>query len=103
MLDAFRDMAQGILDVLGEDAFFNGATTPVKINVQHDVQLDGIGALDAQRDADMVFVRDVASISASLSPKIGDRFVQNGVTYRLEFPVKKDGALLRFVVMKVPS
>lgn len=100
MLPAFRRAAQGILNLMGEDAFFNGATTPIKINIEQGVQVEGF--LN-DTDKDVFIQRDVATISSEVSPKAGDRFVQNGRTYRLEYRVQDSGVLQRFVIMDVTT
>lgn len=101
MLDAFTDAAEGILDLLGEDAFFAGGTTPIKINIEHGVQLTGLGSDEAAYRGDMIAQRDVASIHQSHNPQAGQTFVQGGSTYRLEHAVEDNGALKRFVILKV--
>lgn len=98
MLPAFRRAAQGILNQMGEDAFFNGATTPIKINIEQGVQVEGF-LNDTDRDVFML--RDVATISSEVNPKAGDTFVQNGRTYRLEYRAHDSGVLRRFVIMDV--
>ena len=97
MLDIFSDMAEGILDQLGEDAFLAGATTPIKINIEHGVQLE-----EAQYRGDMVANRDVATILSKHSPAAGQRFVfaGTGKAYRIEFLVEDNGYSKRFVVME---
>lgn len=102
MLDIFSDMAEGILDQLGEDAFLAGATTPIKINIEHGVQLAGIGGEEAQYRGDMVANRDVATILSKHNPAAGQRFVfaGTGKTYRIEFLVEDNGYSKRFVVME---
>jgi len=100
MLPAFRRAAQGILNQMGEDAFFNGATTPIKINIERGVQVEGF---QNDTDRDIFMLRDVATISSEVNPKAGDRFVQNGRTYRLEYRAHDSGVLQRFVVMDVTT
>lgn len=101
MLDLFSDAAEGILDHIGEDAFLAGALTPIKINVEHGVQLTGIGGDQAQYKGDLVANRDVATIASLHNPLSGQTFVQDGLTYRLEFMVEDNGATQRFVIMPV--
>jgi len=95
MIDAFRRLGQGVLNVLGEDAFFNGSTTPVKINIEHGVQVQDAG------DQDSLVERDVATLSADLAPKSRDTFVQDGKTYRLEYRLQDNGVNPRFVILDV--
>lgn len=101
MLALFQQMAEGILTLTGEDAFYDGATVPTRINIEHGVQLSGIGGEEAAYKGDMVVNRDVATVLISQNPRAGKTFVQNGRTYRLEFLVEDNGATRRFVVMEV--
>lgn len=102
MLELFSEMAQGILDQLGEDAFLAGATKTTKINIEHGVQLAGIGGEDAQYRGDLVANRDVATILSSQNPAAGQTFVfeSSGKAYTLEFLVEDNGYTKRFVVME---
>lgn len=95
MLDAFRRMGQGVLAVMGEDSFFDGSPTPVKINIENGVQVED------RNDQNSIVERDVATLSSDLSPRSGKTFVQNGQTYRLEFRLQDNGVNQRFVVLKV--
>lgn len=97
MIDAFRRMSQGVLNVLGEDAFFDGSTTPVKINIEHGVQVQDRGEQDSVSD------RDVATLPTSLNPRQGKTFVQDGKTYRLEFRIQDIGVNQRFVILEIPA
>lgn len=109
MLELFSEMAEGILDQLGEDAFLASATTPIKINIEHGVQLAGIGGEDAQYRGDLVANRDVATIMSKYQPAAGQRFTfaptattsYVGRTFRIEFLVEDNGVTKRFVVMEV--
>lgn len=108
MLDLFSDMAEGILDQLGEDAFLAGAATPIKINIEHGVQLAGISGEEAQYRGDLVANRDVATIMTKFQPAAGQSFtfapsalsIYAGRTYRLEFLVEDNGYTKRFVIME---
>lgn len=108
MLDLFSDMAEGILDQLGEDAFLAGATNPIKINIEHGVQLAGMGGEEAQYRGDLVANRDVATVMTKHAPTAGQSFtfaptalpIYAGRTFRLEFLVEDNGFTKRFVVME---
>lgn len=100
MLDVFDDMAEGILDLLGEDSFFAGGTTPIKINIEHGVQLTGLDGEIASYRGDMVAARPVATIAARHNPQTGQTFEQGGTKWRLEHLVESNGAVKRFVVRK---
>lgn len=101
MLKLFSDMSEGILGHLGEDAFYDGATTPIKINIEHGVQLSGMGGEDAQYKGDLVVDRDVATIRKVHQPRSGRSFVQNGKRYRLESKIEDNGVTVKFVVMEI--
>ncbi len=100
MIDAFRRMSQGVLNVLGEDSFFDGGIEPVKINIENGVQVQG---LQQDSDRDAFFERDVATLSSDLNPKAGKTFVQNGRTYKLEYRIQDSGCNQRFVIMDVTT
>lgn len=95
MIDAFRRMGQGVLNVLGEDAFFDGSPTPVKINIEHGVQVQD------HNDQNSIVERDVATISAELGPRSGKTFTQDGKTWRLEARIQDNGINPRFVILDV--
>lgn len=101
MLDIFRDAAEDILDLVGEDVFFAGATESVKINIEHGVQLTGIDGDTAAYRGDLVANRDAATIETRHNPQPKQTFTLGGVTYRLDFMVEDNGASKRFVIMKV--
>lgn len=104
MLPVFKTMAQSVLTLLGEDAFFDGATTTSKINIEHGVQLTGIGGEEAQYRGDLVAERDVATILSSLNPKAGKQFTMaapGGKTYQLDQLLEDNGVTKAFVIMEV--
>ena len=95
MISAFGRMAQGILDRLGEDAFFDGATTPTKINIEHGVQVADDG------DQNLVVERSVATVAVAVNPRAGKTFVQNGRTWKLQHRVADNGVTQRYVVLDI--
>ena len=103
-LAIFQKMAQGVLASLGEDAFFNGSSTPTKVNIEHGVELAGVGGEQAANRGDLVTNRDVLTLSSSLSPKAGDTvtFVATGKSYRLEHLVEDNGVTQRFAALPRP-
>jgi len=78
MLLAFRRAAQGILNQLGEDAFFNGATTPIKINIEQGVQVEGF--LN-DTDKDVFIQRDVATLIRELKDSARVQFDKLAAQY----------------------
>lgn len=102
-MDLFAHMSDVLLAALGRQSYFNGSTEPVNINIEQGVNLAGMGSEQATYRGDYVAQRDVATIPGVLQPKMGDTFVQNGVTYTLEALVKDNGPSVnrRFVIQKV--
>lgn len=101
MLSLFSGMAEGILAITGEDAFYDGAAVPIKINIEHGVQLTGMGGEEATYRGDLVANRDVATLLLRHGAVSGKRFVQGGKTYRLEHKVEDNGVTARFVILEV--
>ena len=102
-------MAEGILTALGEDAFFDGGTEPIKVNIEHGVQLAGIGGEEAAYRGDHVANRDVATILLRYGPVTGKRFTfaptatpqYAGRTFRLEALVEDNGVTRRYVILEI--
>lgn len=80
---------------------YDGDPTPIRVNIEHGVQLGGLGGEEAMYRGDLVANRDVATIHARHQPAVGKTFVQHGKTYRLEFPVEDNGATRRFVILEM--
>jgi hypothetical protein len=97
----FDTMSASLLQALGRPSLYNGGSTPVRINIENGVQMAGIGSETAQYRGDYVAQRDVATISATLAPKAGDTFTQDGVQYRLEALLRDNGSNRRFIIQKV--
>ena len=104
--------AKAILARLGMDGLLRGV--PCKIHIEHGVQVTGFDAGPRAEDRrDLQVERDVASIESVHAPRLGDT-IRHGVTqdidgnwvggktYRLEFRIRDNGALQRFVVLEVP-
>lgn len=85
-------MHKSILFALGEDALFAGASTPERVNIEHGVQVEGLGE-------DMTTTRDIATVEPTHST--GEYFTQNGKRYRLEALVQDNGVNKRFIVMEI--
>ena len=103
VLSIFERMSATILRTLGKPAYYNGSTEPVMINIEHDVQMAGMGAEQAAYRGDYVANRDIATVPMDLNPRVGDRFVQDGVLWRLESLHSDKGANRRFVVSRVKT
>ena len=103
VLSIFERMSATILRTLGKPAYYNGSTEPVMINIEHDVQMAGMGAEQAAYRGDYVANRDIATVPMDLNPRVGDRFVQDGVLWRLESLYSDKGANRRFVVSRVKT
>ena len=85
-------MHKSILFALGEDALFAGSTAPERVNIEHGVQVDGMGD-------DLTVTRDIATVEATHTA--GEYFNQNGKRYRLEALVQDNGVNKRFIVMEI--
>lgn len=92
MLDIFQRMGQSVLTVLGQDAFLRGETTPVKVNIEHGVQIYG-------EDGVSVLNRDVATIPDINLPKVGDTLTHPDGSYRLDALHSKSGVNSRFILV----
>ncbi|TXH82367.1 MAG: hypothetical protein E6Q74_05295 [Pseudoxanthomonas sp.] len=103
VLSIFERMSATILRTLGKPSYYNGSTEPVMINIEHDVQMAGMGAEQAAYRGDYVANRDIATVPVDLNPRVGDRFVQDGVLWRLESLHSDKGANRRFVVSRVKT
>lgn len=100
-MDVFSRMSEVLLATLGRPSYLRGEPDPVRINIEHDVALAGMGAEQASYRGDYVAQKDVATIPSVLQPKAGDTFVQDGVTYTLEALLKDNGVNRRFVIQRV--
>lgn len=77
---------------MGEDSFLRGEG-PFKINIEHGVQVYG-------EDGEAILDRDVATISASLYPKVGDVLVHPDGTFKLDAKFQDNGFNPRFILIK---
>jgi hypothetical protein len=96
MASAFERLAQSVLRHLGQDAFLlaGAVSTPVRANVEHDVQLQG-------PYEDGAFTREVVTVPASAGARTGDRVQVDGATYLLDGAIATNGFLSRFTATKL--
>lgn len=92
MLSVFKQMAEGVLAVMGEDSLLRG-DVPCKVNIEHGVQIVGM-------DDNVVVERSVATISDLHVPKVGDRLVHPDGSYKLDAIFADNGANPRFILIK---
>ena len=97
----FQQAARDALRALGEESFFNGSTEPTWINIQHGVQMTGVGSDEAMYRGGHVANSDVATIMSDLQPQTGKTFTQSGSTYKLGALVRDNGYTKSYVVLKV--
>ena len=90
-------MSQSILATLGEDALFDGATVPERVNIEYGVEMTGMDGDRSQARGDLVVARDIATVHRY--HRTGEKFLQNGVRYRLEAMVQDNGVNKRFILM----
>lgn len=93
MLAVFQRMTQGVLTVMGEDSFLRGSE-PCRCNIEHGVQVIG-------SEHDVVVERSVATIAASLAPKVGDSLTHPDGEFRLDALFTDNGTLRRYILLKV--
>lgn len=89
-LDIFQRMSQSVLTLLGQDAVLRGSE-PCKVNVEKGVQV----SID-----DMIYERDVATISNSLSPAVGDSLDHPFGEFTLDRKLQNNGYNTRFVLIE---
>ena len=94
-LAAFARMTQDILAIFGEDALLRGSL-PCRVNIEHGVQV-------TEPDGMTVLERSVATIAASLSPKVGDALTHPSGTYRLDVETGNNGYSKRFILLPTES
>lgn len=78
---------------MGEDSFLRGSE-PCRVNIEHGVQVIGT-------EHDVVVERSVATIAGSALPKVGDTLTHPEGTFRLDALFSDNGALRRFILLKV--
>lgn len=88
MVSAFQRMTQGVLALLGEDAFLR-TSVACKVNIEKGVQV----TID-----DMVYERDVATISNDVDPKVGDRLTHPMGEFVLDRKFQNNGYSTRFIL-----
>lgn len=89
-MNAFQRMSQGVLNLLGEDSTLRG-TVPCKVNVEKGVQV----SID-----DMIYERDVATISNDLNPVVGDSLDHPFGQYNLDRKLQSNGYNTRFILIE---
>lgn len=90
MLDVFKQASKSILAILGQDAFLRGEPDPIKVNIEHGVQVIN--------DDQLVTVRSVATIPLEAEPKVGDRLVHPDGNFVIDAPHQNNGANKRFIL-----
>lgn len=88
-LSAFQRMSQTVLSLMGEDSVLRGYE-PCKVNVEKGVQVN----ID-----DVIYERDVATISNDLNPVIGDSLDHPFGAYTLDRKLQNNGFNTRFILM----
>ncbi len=78
---------------MGEGSFLRG-TVPCRVNIEHGVQVIG-------SDDNVVVERSVATLDASLLPKVGDTLTHPDGEYKLDAVFADNGVSKRFILLKV--
>lgn len=89
-LDIFQRMSRSVLTLLGQDAVLRGSE-PCKVNVEKGVQV----SID-----DMIYERDVATISNDLNPVVGDSLDHPFGQYTLDRKLQSTGFNTRFILIE---
>lgn len=106
MLPVFAQATKSALSLLGESALLR-ESEPCKVNIERGVQFTGLDTeFETARDTRIVgTTQDVATIDASLNPKVGDRIDMidaDGVvlsSFKLDVKIEDAGPFRRFVVL----
>lgn len=83
-------MSQGVLNLLGQDSLLRGSVS-CKVNVETGVQV----SID-----DVVYIRDVATISNDHSPVVGDSLDHPFGQYNLDRKLQSNGFSTRFILIE---
>ena len=102
MLDLFLRATQDALALLGEESVLRGGVQ-CRVNVEHGVRVARMEeSYSSEADLARASVeRDVATIPASLSPRVGDSLAHPAGNYRLDAVLEDRGAYKRFILLKV--
>lgn len=84
------------LSVLGEPSTLNGVPCG-NVNIERDLDLNA-GRLDNADDASVVR-RDVATILAQYSPRVGQTLVHPDGTFKLDRRLDRNGYSERFIIV----
>jgi|GEM_PF-4734879 len=99
MLPVFQRMARHTLEKFGEDALFDGASEPVKVNLEHGVVMEGLDGERANQDGQMASHESIATVESRHQPKAHQCFTLNGKRWRLENLVYDNGTIQRFIAL----
>ena len=98
-----RQATKSALALLGGASFLRG-NVPCRVCIEHGVQLTGFdnaGAGTSYTDGDyMVVEKDVATIDAQHSPRVGDTLKHPDGDYVLDALLEDKGVFRRFVLRK---
>jgi hypothetical protein len=95
MSGAFERLARSVLRHLGQDAFLVQGTNPpvaTKVNIERGVELTG-------EYGDAVVTRDVATVDASVNPRVGDELQHPMGIYILDGVIRNSGFTVRFTII----
>lgn len=86
---AFQRMTAGVLSLMGEDSFLR-VTEPCKVNIEKSVQIT---------EGDLVYERDVATVSNTMNPAVGDRLTHPWGEFVLDRKFQNNGYSTRFIIL----
>lgn len=89
--DPFGRMDQRLLSRLGKEAFFRGQPDPIKVLIEHDVEIvDGNGELQGKYS--------MVSMPSSQAPRRGDSLVLGNDSFRIEKKLHDDGSMAECIL-----
>lgn len=105
MPSVFKTVAESVLAITGQDAFFNGSTDITKIGIRHNVEWAGLDTpYESAKETQIFGTRvTIATVPGALNPKIGNTFelVETGEVFKLDVRVKENTSSQKFIVLKV--
>jgi hypothetical protein len=94
-IPVFQRMTATVLATFGGDSMLRGSE-PCRVNIEHGIQVTG-------PDGMTVTERSIATIAASLDPKVGDALAHPDGNFRLDVETASNGYSKRFVLLPVSA
>lgn len=89
--DPFGRMDQRLLARLGKEAFFRRQPDPIKVLIEHDVEIvDGNGEIQGKYS--------MVCLPSALAPKRGDELIVGSDAFRIEKKLHDDGGMAECIL-----